>query len=38
MDYYLGALGQAMLGDPELEKALYFCVGVGGNNGKNINF
>jgi len=38
MDYYLGALGQAMLGDPELEKALYFCVGVGGNNGKTLIF
>ena len=38
MDYYLGALGQAMLGDAELEKALYFCVGVGGNNGKTLIF
>ena len=36
MDYYLGVLGQALTGDAELEKALYFCVGVGGNNG-NIN-
>ena len=36
MDYYLGVLGQAMLGDAELEKALYFCVGVGGNNGKTL--
>jgi len=34
----LGALGQAMLGDAELEKALYFCVGVGGNNGKTLIF
>ena len=36
MDYYLGVLGQALLGDAELEKALYFCVGVGGNNGKTL--
>jgi len=36
MSYYLGVLGQAMLGDAELEKALYFCVGVGGNNGKTL--
>jgi hypothetical protein len=35
-DYYLGVLGQALLGDAELEKALYFCVGVGGNNGKTL--
>jgi hypothetical protein len=38
MDYYMGVLGQALLGDPELEKALYFCVGVGGNNGKTLIF
>ena len=36
MDYYLGVLGQAMTGDAEMEKALYFCVGVGGNNGKTL--
>ena len=36
MDYYLGVLGQALIGDAELEKALYFCVGVGGNNGKTL--
>ena len=36
MAYYLGVLGQAMLGDAELEKALYFCVGYGGNNGKTL--
>jgi hypothetical protein len=36
MDYYLDMLGQALLGDTELEKALYFCVGVGGNNGKTL--
>ena len=36
MDYYLGVLGQELLGDAELEKALYFCVGVGGNNGKTL--
>lgn len=36
LNYYLGVLGQAMLGDAELEKALYFCVGVGGNNGKTL--
>ena len=36
MDYYLGVMGQALLGDAELEKALYFCVGVGGNNGKTL--
>jgi len=36
MNYYLGVLGQALLGDAELEKALYFCVGVGGNNGKTL--
>ena len=38
MDYYLGVLGQALLGDAELEKALYFCVGIGGNNGKTLIF
>jgi hypothetical protein len=38
MDYYMGVLGQALLGDAELEKALYFCVGVGGNNGKTLIF
>ena len=37
-NYYLGVLGQALLGDAELEKALYFCVGVGGNNGKTLIF
>ena len=36
MAYYLGVLGQAMLGDAELEKAMYFCVGHGGNNGKTL--
>lgn len=36
LNYYLGVLGQALLGDAELEKALYFCVGVGGNNGKTL--
>jgi phage/plasmid-associated DNA primase len=36
MDYYLGVMGQALTGDAELEKALYFCVGVGGNNGKTL--
>ena len=36
MDYYLGVLGQALTGDAELEKSLYFCVGVGGNNGKTL--
>jgi len=36
LNYYLGVLGQALLGDPELEKALYFCVGHGGNNGKTL--
>jgi hypothetical protein len=34
----MGVLGQALLGDAELEKALYFCVGVGGNNGKTLIF
>lgn len=34
MKYYLDILGQALTGDPDKEKALYFCVGVGGNNGK----
>jgi predicted ATPase len=29
MDYNLGVLGQALLGDAEFEKALYLCVGVG---------
>jgi hypothetical protein len=37
-EYYLSVLGQALLGDAELEKALYFCVGVGGNNGKTLIF
>ena len=36
VNYYLGVLGQALLGDAELEKALYFCVGIGGNNGKTL--
>lgn len=34
LDYYLACIGQALLGDAELEKALYFCVGNLGNNGK----
>jgi len=34
MNYYLRVLGQALLGDAELEKALYFCIGVG--NGKTL--
>ena len=36
MDYYLSVMGQALTGDAELEKALYFCVGIGGNNGKTL--
>ena len=38
MDYYLGVMGQALLGDAESGKALCFCVGVGGNNGKTLIF
>jgi hypothetical protein len=30
----MGMLGQALTGDSEMEKSLYFCVGVEGNNGK----
>ena len=38
LEYYLNVLGQAMTGDAELEKVLYFMVGVGGNNGKTLIF
>ena len=38
VDYYLAVLGQALLGDAELEKALYFCVGISGDNGKTLIF
>jgi hypothetical protein len=34
----MGVLGQALLGDAVIEKALYFCVGVGGNIGKTLIF
>ncbi len=34
--YLLDVLGQAMTGDAELEKVMYFMVGVGGNNGKTL--
>ena len=29
-------LGQSLTGDAEMEKALYFMVGIGGNNGKTL--
>ena len=38
LEYYLRVLGQAMTGNAEMEKALYFLVGVGGNNGKTLVF
>jgi phage/plasmid-associated DNA primase len=34
----LNVLGQSLTGDAEMEKALYFMVGVGGNNGKTLIF
>jgi len=30
---YLNVFGQSLTGDAEMEKALYFMVGVGGNSG-----
>lgn len=36
LEYYLGVLGQAITGDAEKEKALYFCIGTSGNNGKTL--
>ena len=38
LEYYLKVLGQSLTGDAEMEKALYFMVGVGGNNGKTLIF
>jgi len=38
LEYYLQTLGQAMTGDAQLEKALYFCIGIGGDNGKTLIF
>ena len=38
VEYLLHVLGQALTGDAEMEKALYFLVGVGGNNGKSLLF
>ena len=38
LEYYLNVLGQSLTGDAEMEKALYFMVGVGGNNGKTLIF
>ena len=31
LEYYLRVLGQSLTGDAEMEKALYFMVGIGGN-------
>ena len=36
LEYYLRVLGQSITGDAEMEKALYFMVGIGGNNGKTL--
>jgi len=36
LGYYLRVLGQSLTGDAEMEKALYFMVGIGGNNGKTL--
>ena len=36
MDYYLSILGYALTGDAEKEKAIWYFVGVGGNNGKTL--
>jgi len=38
LEYYLNVLGQALTGDAEMEKSIYFMVGVGGNNGKTLIF
>tara|TARA_R110002111_G_C5982962_1_gene371279 strand:- start:9 stop:2348 length:2340 start_codon:yes stop_codon:yes gene_type:complete len=35
-EYYLACLGFAMLGKPHLQKAIYFLVGQGGDNGKTL--
>jgi hypothetical protein len=36
LEYYLRVLGQSITGDSEMEKALYFMVGIGGNNGETL--
>ena len=36
MDYYLSILGYALTGDAEKEKAIWYFVGVSGNNGKTL--
>ena len=35
-EYYLSVLGYALTGDAEREKALWYLVGQGGNNGKTL--
>lgn len=35
-EYYLACLGFSMLGKPHLQKAIYFLVGQGGDNGKTL--
>ena len=35
-DYYLSVFGYALTGDAEREKALWYLVGQGGNNGKTL--
>jgi len=36
LDYYLSILGYALTGDAEKEKAIWYFVGVSGNNGKTL--
>ena len=36
LNYYLSILGHAMTGDADKEKALYFLVGIIGDNGKTL--
>jgi len=38
LEYYLQVLGHAMTGEAHLEKAIYFCIGIGGDNGKTLIF
>ena len=38
LEYYLQVLGHAMTGEAHLEKAMYFCIGIGGDNGKTLIF
>ena len=35
-DYYLSCLGYSLLGKPHLQKAVYYLIGQGGDNGKTL--